>query len=534
VSAGVDDVNAVAFRQATDNGSARAHPAVARGGQGWRPRWWFSPQLWAGLCAAAAALARLPFLTMPLAPDEGGVLLVASQWSPGTSLYGNYWVDRPPLLIGLFQIADLGGGAVALRLLGTAAVVASVLLAGRVGRALAPFSGRAYVLCAATAAVFLSTPLFGATEVNGELLALPFVLAGFLAGSRALTEPRRPRALGWWAAAGVAGAAAALVKQNMLEVFVFTAVSVAWLLGRRRVGPAAAVRSLAAFGLGAGALVGCVVGWAWGRGTDPAPLWNAVVSFRAAAASVISASADAATPHRAQLLALSFAASGAIAVVVAALVPGRHSTGERRPLETGQQPVDVRWVACGVSAWEVFAVAAGGSYWLHYLVATVPALVLIVASICSRKPRRIRWVVASLVYGAVVATAALFWAAPHESGADAAVEQYLLSHERPGDTGVVAFGDPAILETAHLPSPYPQLWSLPVRVLDPHLVAFTRTLKGPDRPTWVVVNGTTLTTWGVDASKAQPVLDRDYRRVKAEGNYVIYRLQAPLSEPVGE
>ncbi len=490
--------------------------------------------MWVGLCAAAAALARVPFLDMPLAPDEGGFLLVASQWSPGTSLYGSYWVDRPPLLIGLFQIADLGGGAVALRLLGTVAVVASVLLAAPVGRAFAPSSGRAPVVCAATVAVFLSTPLFGATEVNGELLALPFVLTGFLAASRALMEPRRPLAMAWWAAAGVAGAAAAMVKQNMIEVFVFAAVSVAWMLGRRRVGRAAAIRSLAAFGLGAGVLVAAVVGRAWSRGTDPAPLWNAVVSFRAAAASVISASADDATPHRAQLLALAFAASGAIAVVAAALVPGRHPTRDGRHLDVAQQPVDVRWVACGVSAWEVFAVAAGGSYWLHYLVATVPGLVLIVASVCSRKPHRIRWVVTSLVYGAVVATAALFWVAGHETGADSAVERYLLAHERPGDTGVVGFGDPAILETAHLSSPYPQLWSLPVRVLDPHLVAFTRTLRGPDRPTWVVVNGTSLTTWGVDASKAEPVLDRDYRRVKTEGSYVIYRVRVPVSAPVGE
>ena len=41
----------------------------------------------------------MPFLARPLSPDEGGFLLVASQWEPGTSLYGHYWVDRPPLLM---------------------------------------------------------------------------------------------------------------------------------------------------------------------------------------------------------------------------------------------------------------------------------------------------------------------------------------------------------------------------------------------------------------------------------------------------
>src|SRR4051794_24463055 len=80
--------------------------------------------------AGAAALARLPFLTRPLSPDEGGFLMIASQWSPGTSLYGDYWVDRPPLMIGLYQVPVLlGGGAVGVRLLGVACVAASVLLA---------------------------------------------------------------------------------------------------------------------------------------------------------------------------------------------------------------------------------------------------------------------------------------------------------------------------------------------------------------------------------------------------------------------
>lgn len=70
----------------------------------------------------------------PLSPDEGGFLLVASQWQPGGSLYGHYWVDRPPLLISIFDLADHAGGAVGLRLIGIAAVLASVFLAGRLAR----------------------------------------------------------------------------------------------------------------------------------------------------------------------------------------------------------------------------------------------------------------------------------------------------------------------------------------------------------------------------------------------------------------
>ena len=92
--------------------------------------------------AALAVLAGavcLPFAGRPLSPDEGGLLILGGQWSDGSSLYGDYFVDRPPLLIALFSLADaLGGTPWALRLLGVVAVVTTVLVAGAVGRAPGP------------------------------------------------------------------------------------------------------------------------------------------------------------------------------------------------------------------------------------------------------------------------------------------------------------------------------------------------------------------------------------------------------------
>lgn len=103
--------------------------------------------------AAAALLLRVPSLRSPLSDDEGGFLVVAAQWRPGTSLYGDYWVDRPPLLIAVFELADRLGGAVALRAIGGLAVVAAVLLAARLGRLVAPRARHAPVLAAAVAAI---------------------------------------------------------------------------------------------------------------------------------------------------------------------------------------------------------------------------------------------------------------------------------------------------------------------------------------------------------------------------------------------
>src|SRR4051812_33721465 len=151
--------------------------------------------------------------------------MVAGQWSPGTSLYGDYWVDRPPLLVTLFRLADLlGGGPVVLRLFGACFVAASVLLAGGLARAALRLvggrgtgSGSAPLFAAATVAVFLVSPLFGSSEIDGELLAVPFALAGLTAALTAYAADKG-RSMLWWGAAGALAVAAAAVKQNMFEV----------------------------------------------------------------------------------------------------------------------------------------------------------------------------------------------------------------------------------------------------------------------------------------------------------------------------
>jgi hypothetical protein len=183
-----------------------------------------------GAAAVAAALLRVAYFWQPLSSDEGGFLLVASQWRPGTSLYGDYWVDRPPLLVDLFWVADRLGGIVGLRVIGLVMVMIGVLLAGAIGRLVRPPAGkpdalrsRTMTAPAVTAAVFLVSPLSGAVEVNGELLAVPFVLIG-LALALVAGHPgahRRAALVG----AGAAGAAAMVVKQNEIDVFVFMGVA---------------------------------------------------------------------------------------------------------------------------------------------------------------------------------------------------------------------------------------------------------------------------------------------------------------------
>ena len=164
-------------------------------GTAWRPSrvaasWRRTPTTWVLAGALVAVAVRLPYLRAPLGSDEGGFLMVASQWrGGGTSLYGDYWVDRPPLLIGFFAAADHLGGATALRLMGCGLAFSVVVLAHLLGREVARHVSPVSPWPVLAAVAFVSMPLTGTQAVNGELIALPLVLLGLLAALRATQHP---------------------------------------------------------------------------------------------------------------------------------------------------------------------------------------------------------------------------------------------------------------------------------------------------------------------------------------------------------
>ena len=466
------------------------------------------------LLAALAGLCWLPYAGRRLSPDEGGLLLLAAQWSPGSSLYGDYFVDRPPGLIALAAVADAAGGGWALRGLGILAVVATVLLSGALGRLAAPDQPVAPVLTAATAAVLAATPLFGGTVVNGEVLGLPFLLGGFVAATCAVRSGSGRAALWWGVLAGASGAGAALVKQSLLDVFVF--VVVLCLVSRR-------ARPLLGVVVGAAAAAGIAVWAAAVRGTDPGELWDAVIVFRQQAAAVIASSATGSTTQRLGAMLLALVATGApvLAVVLARRLPTRAA-----PATTDRQSPDLRWPALAVLAWELFVVLGGGSYWLHYLMGLIPGLALLTAAACQRQlpsRRTLRTTYALMAVSTVGALA--FVAVQPIQRPEHPVIAWLDEHATPGDTAVVAFGAPNILQATGLRSPYPDLWSLPVRVHDPELRELGALLDGPDRPTWVVVAGKSLGSWGIDGAAANRVLADHYARVATTDDWTIYRTE---------
>jgi hypothetical protein len=482
---------------------------------------------WATVAAIAAAAVAACALSLgrTLSPDEAGLLIIAEQWAPGTSLYGDYWVDRPPLLLMIVALLPVGAGPEALRALGLVVVAVSVLLAGAVGRVAARRSTSAPVLTAGTAALLVSTPLFGGGEVAAELLGLPFVLAGTacaLAWADAVRDGRGTVALLARAAgAGSAGAAAILVKQNLVDVAVLVLVLV--LLGARALPPRRDGRPAPRLLLAAGSILGGVVTavvvltLAWARGTDPLPLWEAVMGFRSEALAVILDDATGATVERLLRVPLVVVLSGVPVLVVLLVRRARRGTRSADEVALGA-------AVTAVLTWEVLAVLLGGSYWLHYLVGLVPGMVLLAALAARHPPSRALH--GGYALAALSTVVAVTWTAAQGQVVriqDPAID-FLAGRVEPGDTGVVAFGSPNVLRATGLTSPYEHLWSLPVRVRDPRLLELAALLEGPERPTWVVLTGSGLATWGVDATAAEVPLRRHYELVGTVDGFTVLRL----------
>ena len=111
----------------------------------------------------------------------------------------------------------------------------------------------------------------------------------------------------------------------------------------------------------------------------------------------------------------------------------------------------------------------------------------------------------------------------------------LAAAAEPGDT-LTVFGGRADLQlTSGMASPYPYLWSLPMRTLDPGLERLRGLLASPQRPTWFV-EWVHLGAWTPAAgARLRVVLDEHYVEVGgACGDHRVYLrrdAERPAPEP---
>ncbi|MBD8868555.1 glycosyltransferase family 39 protein [Nocardioides donggukensis] len=452
--------------------------------------------------AVAAFLLRFPGSLWPVRPDEAGFTLVARAWSPQPdSLYGPYFVDRPPLLIGLVRLCDDLGGPLLLRFVAALGCLVAVISAAGVARLVAGPRTAGWT-AVATAAVVANT-MIDSVAAKGEVLGIPVILTSIWFSLLAL-ERRSP---GWAAAAGLLAATVLGLKQNLVGGLVFGGVLLVAALLTRALSGREFARLGAAAAAGAAVPVLGTVLWTVLAGVDLDVLWYAVLGFRSDATGVLVTGETGAPAHRAAALA------GVVLICGIALIIGgflAHLPGEW----SANPPVAAATLALILT--DGIGLVLSGSFWRPYAFALVPATALCAALLLRRRSKRGLAMRSVIVVAAVSSLLSVVgWTALTLTGSQPPGAVYtgeaVADAAEPGDT-LVVFGGRADLQFASgLDSPYEYVWSLPMRTLDPEYAELRALVSGDRAPTWLV-EWVDFTTWDEPAGSAlADVVQQHYR-----------------------
>jgi 4-amino-4-deoxy-L-arabinose transferase-like glycosyltransferase len=448
------------------------------------------------------AVVRLGYLGGALYPDEAGYLLIARAWHlGGPNLYGYYFVDRPPGLLLLFKVASLLPGDQVIRVLTIPFAMLFVAAAAWAAHQLVGPQGARWA--AVAGAAFALNPVLGAQEADGEIFAAPLVMLAVALTVAAVRRTGR-RAFGFALLAGLTGGLAVMVKQNFVDAFVFGAVLVVASAVQGRLSVRDAARVIAGGVAGGSVVLLGALGYLLAARVGVATAWFSLVGFRGGALAVISDSSLHAPLLRAVTLVGLAALSGMlpIAALLAREAWRCHFTGP-----------PVAWAVTVTLVVGVVAIVLGGSFWPHYLLQLAPMLAL-AAGLWAPQ---LRWLQATTVAAAgcaaVVAVAAVVGGVTDARTAGRGTGEWVRASSRAGDTATVLYGHAEVQYASGDPSPYPFLWSLPMRTIDPHLSRLRALLSGRNRPDWVVVwSGTDV--WNIDPrDRTRLALATHYRPV---------------------
>jgi len=429
------------------------------------------------IAAAAAFLLRMPGLTRPIRADEAGFLMVARAWDSGPdSVYGPYFVDRPPLLIWTYGAADDIGGPLFIRVVGALACALLVVAAANVAR-LAATEMAARWTAVAVAAITTNIAI-NAVAVKGELLALPFLMGSLWLALLAVRDRSWSYALGGGLLAGLALG----FKQNLVGGVVFTAVYFVGTLVARRISPGDFARLALASSAGFMVPVLGTILWAVHAGVRLHDLWYAVYGFRFDAATVLASGGAESETIRAAMLVISALGAGMLLVIGGFVV---HIKGE------WEDDAPLTAAVAALLLVDVAGLVLGGSFWRDYLFPLLPGTALCAALLARRTSRRgiaMRSIISAATASSVLLLAgwAVYQALGMQEFDEVDTGKAMEEVAEPGDTLVVFGGRADLQVTSGMSSPYEHLWSLPMRTLDPRLKELESVVTGPDAPTWIV------------------------------------------------
>lgn len=488
-------------------------------------------------------LLREPSFGLPLGIDEGGMSLIGTDWlrsfadgrvSSGMDLYGDQWIDRPPLLLASYGAANLLGGELGVRLLGLGAACLVAVLAGFVaGRIAGP---RARIVGAALAGSLTSMRVLDGDRTTGELLAaVPSVasialLCAIVAGPQTRSCRRR------WLLLSLAGACAAsapLVKQSALDAGVAATAWFAWRACTSAQRPGLA-RDVGSYATGALLAVGATIGTALYGGAGAVSLGYALIGFRVDVLAALDAQSRAPLDRASQLL-LPALQSGLLPLAV--LAPVGIAMARRSPAGPAGAVLLAGWCLGSM-----VGVAGGGYFWSHYLLQLVAPIAVVAAIALSHA--RAGWSAATITT-LVAASAAshLFVLDPqdlsvkHRDGRGGrsqasvlAVAQFVRRNSTPDDRLVVLYARANLPYHAQRRPATPFAWSSMYRALPAARIQLLGALRGPRRAEWVVA-WQRPRSFGMDRSgNVRAALRDNYRHVGVIcGKPLLVRSDRPLA-----
>ncbi len=469
---------------------------------------------------AAVTLAvalRAPWFGAPLGNDEGGLTYIAAHWhTGGPNLYGFYFIDRPPLLLGVFRVAAETGGATAVRTIGAVTAALLVVVVSLIARELG--GHRPGIWAAFISAVLVSSPSLGSVMTPAELIAcLPSALSVLLL----LIGLRRPQSsLLCFAAAGSLAIGALLVKQSFGDALVAGFVCVTALAILERDG-----RRWAALG---GAYLGGVL-----LALGGLELWEAVSGLRdgTTAYALVGFRIDG-------LHALGGSAGGLLGRFVDRLLHPLVISGLALALLLGtvgfRRLRDRRVIQATLGAWALAGLAGvllGGSYWPHYLIELAPVAAVTAAFALAGAGRWGARLTAVALAILALAGAAVGSGFDQGSAVEAkAIGEYVRDRSEPGDTIYVRYAKANINFYSGLRNPYPYEWSLMLRTLGDAQPRLRALLRSNDRPTWVAA-WEPSDAYGLDAGGVTASLMRRHYRVVGQVCGTPVLLERGLSRP---